>query len=95
MGSDDIPLFNGLKLIEEESSTFDSTTGNIVISTYVNNSTNKAVTDFYKKTLPQLGWKISTITNNTILFVRDGDRLEITTDNIKLTMHFFISSTTN
>ena len=97
LGTEDIPLFGGLELIEEESSNFDAITGNIVISKYTSNSKAMSVKDFYKNTLPQLGWKLSKDTKNKILFVREKDKLEILVKSINKTLfvRFFILYQTN
>ena len=91
-GTDDIPLFDGLKLTEDESSNFDTMAGNIVISKYTTASDAKLIKGFYAKTLPQLGWVFSESVGNKMLFIREKDRLEISIESVNKTLfvRFFI-----
>ena len=97
-GTDDVPLFEGLEFDEENSSNFDTMTGNIVISNYLypNNSQNnplaKSIQNFYQNALPQLGWTLSKSVDNKILFIRDNDKLEISIKSVDktLSVRFFI-----
>lgn len=93
LGSDDIPLFTGLTLIEDDSSDFDSVLGSISISKYSGNVTVKDVQDFYIKTLPQMGWMLTKIKGSDLSFSREKDRLEIkfSSENSALIVRFFIS----
>ncbi|MCE3254688.1 MAG: hypothetical protein K0R25_182 [Rickettsiaceae bacterium] len=93
-GTDDIPLFEGLNLVEEESSNFDTVAGNILISKYSGNCKLRSVKKFYLGTLPQLGWKLSEKESDKITFNREEDNLEIRFDDNKdkLGVRFFISS---
>ena len=93
LGSDDIPLFSGLNLIEEDSSSFDTTLGSIIVSKYSGDSKLNLVKDFYLQTLPQLGWKLLENKSDKITFSRDKDKLEIRLNyDKKLYIRFFISS---
>ena len=85
LGTEDIPLFDSLELIEDESSNFDTMTGNIIITNYSSQSSAKSIKFFYQNTLPQLGWQLSKFTNNTMLFIREKDRLEISIKSINKT----------
>ncbi len=96
-GSEDIPLFAGLEFLEEESSSFDTIAGNIIISSYVGNFQLAEIKQFYLQTLPQLGWKLvkNLDDDNKIFFQREDDKLEI---KFKISenssnIDFFISST--
>ena len=93
-GSDDIPLFNGLQLLEDDSSSFDTTMGSIVISKYLGDFRADMVKDFYLKTLPQLGWKKVVNRANDISFKRGDDKLEIKFGYASkgLYVRFFLSS---
>ena len=92
LGTDDIPLFSGLTLLEDDSSNFDTMTGNIVISNYSSHSGTKLIKDFYHNTLPQLGWQLSKSIHDKMLFIREKDRLEIsiTSANKTTFIRFFI-----
>ncbi len=76
-GSSDIPLFNGLELVEEDGTNFDTMLGDIVISKYIGDFELKLVKDFYLETLPQLGWILVDNENGKISFKREKDKLEI------------------
>ena len=93
-GSDDIPLFARLELIEEDSSNFDTVLGNIVISKYISDSSPKLIKDFYLQTLPQLGWKLVDNKKDKVSFKRERDKLEIKLIHVEKNLYvwFFISS---
>ncbi|MES2676862.1 MAG: hypothetical protein V4612_00910 [Pseudomonadota bacterium] len=94
MGTDDVPLFSGLELIGEDSSSFDTMLGNIVISKYIGDTKLKFVKDFYLAALPQLGWKLIDDQSDQISFKREDDKLEIRFSYASkgLYVRFFISS---
>ncbi|MFT5703164.1 MAG: hypothetical protein ACJAZX_001213 [Rickettsiales bacterium] len=93
-GTDDIPLFIDLELIEDDSSSFDTMVGNIVISKYFGEYKTKEVKDFYLKSLPQLGWKLTKNQDRQISFNREDDKLKIKFTHSKnnLYVRFFILS---
>ncbi|MFT6077325.1 MAG: hypothetical protein ACJA02_000997 [Myxococcota bacterium] len=76
-GTDDIPLFASLKLIEDDSSSFDTMVGTIIISKYSSESKAELIKKFYLEALPQLGWKLSDNTSTIVSFTRESDKLEI------------------
>lgn len=96
-GSDDIPLFLGLKQVDDDNANFDSTSGSITISSYASEDVSvEKVKNFYLGTLPQLGWKLNRTKKdpNKLSYVRTDETLEISfeqQDN-KLLVKFFISS---
>lgn len=94
LGSNDIPLFEGLNFIDEDSTSFDTISGDIVISKYVGDFKLKLVKDFYLTTLPQLGWRLVDKKSDKISFKREKDKLEIKFNYASkgLYVHFFISS---
>ena len=96
LGSDDIPLFSGLEFIADDSTSFDTMSGNIVVSDYLGEVKSKKVEKFYAKTLPQLGWKLISKQDDKVLYKRDVDKLEITfkQNGESLNVRFFISSIT-
>jgi hypothetical protein len=94
LGSSDIPLFDGLELLEEDSTSFDTMSGDIVISKYVGDLKLQLIKDFYLETLPQLGWRLVDKKSDKISFKREKDKLEIKFDYASkgLYVRFFISS---
>jgi len=94
VGVDDIPLFLGLELDEEDSSVFDTMLGKIVISKYLGDVQLKSVISFYLEVLPQLGWRLIDNKDDRISFKRENDKLEIRFNYAKtgLYVRFFISS---
>jgi hypothetical protein len=94
LGSEDIPLFNGLELLDEDSTSFDTMSGNIVISSYFGELNLGQVANFYSQTLPQLGWELIKDSGDKITYKRDSDKLEISLNqkDEKLNVRFFISS---
>jgi imidazoleglycerol phosphate synthase glutamine amidotransferase subunit HisH len=94
LGSSDIPLIDGLELMEEDSTSFDTMSGDIVISKYKGNFKLKLIKDFYLETLPQLGWRVVDVKKDKISFKREKDKLEIKFDYASkgLYVRFFISS---
>ena len=94
VGADDIPLFFGLELVEDDSSSFDTMLGNIVISKYWGDIEVKSVREFYLEALPQLGWILIDDKEDQISFKREDDKLEIRFRYASkgLYVRFFISS---
>jgi len=94
VGADDIPLFFGLELVEDDSSSFDTMLGNIVISKYWGDIKVKSVREFYLEALPQLGWILIDDKEDQISFKREDDKLEIRFRYASkgLYVRFFISS---
>lgn len=94
LGSEDIPLYTGLILLDEDSTNFDTMTGNIVISEYKGNVKSASIKDFYHSALPQLGWKLSKNKTDKVVYKRGDDKLEISfkKNGKDLNVKFFISS---
>jgi hypothetical protein len=93
-GTKDIPLLSGLNIIDEESTNFDTISGNITIASYFGEFTLDEVKDFYMITLPQVGFKLQEDNNSNISYRRKTDKLELsfTQDGDELTVKFLISS---
>jgi len=102
-GTQDIPLFLDLEIIEEESTNFDTLSGNINIASYVGEANLEEVKDFYMITLPQIGFKLrkdkhrkleNDGVEHLLSYKRNGSRLEISFKKIKkeLLVKFLISS---
>ena len=72
-GSEDLPLAPMLTPVAEGSVVFDSPSGRIVEAIAYGNTSRNIVTEFYTKTLPELGWKSLDATH----YHREGERLVI------------------
>ncbi len=71
-GFEDLPLAPGLSSLPEAGTGFDKPTGRIVVA-YARGGVSKAsVEEFYRATLPQLGWSLE-----GGAYVREGERLWI------------------
>lgn len=76
-GSNEIPLFNGLEIIKDETTNFDSPSGNISFSSYKGYVQLTKVENFYNQALNQLGWKLISKKDNNFFYQRSNDKLEI------------------
>ena len=77
LGTEDIPLTQGMKRIFEESLGFDSHSGSILSSSYKVKSSKRKIRKFYVSTLPQLGWEIVEGHGHQLSFVRENEKLEM------------------
>ena len=89
-GTEDVPLMQGLTLLPEETFDFDAEDGRLYFSKAVSSIDSGKVLDFYRSTLPQLGWQ----EKQSGIFTREGDELRISTtqeqsQNEKLTIIVF------
>ena len=93
-GSEDIPLLVGMNKMLDESLGFDSDSGSIMASSYETKIDLEKVQAFYKKTLPQMGWKVTKSDMAKLSFKREREKLEIefVNHNGKDIVRFFISS---
>lgn len=93
-GSEDIPLLVGMNKMLDESLGFDSDSGSIMASSYETKIDLEKVHAFYKKTLPQMGWKLTKSDMAKLSFKREKEKLEIelVNHNGKDIVRFFISS---
>ena len=74
----DVPLAPGLREVAEGQLVFDKPQGRIVRVAAMQESKqagNKAVAQFYRRTLPNLGWRSAAEKNLT--FIREGEILKI------------------
>ena len=76
-GTEDVPLMQGLTLLSDETFDFDTEDGRLYFSKANTSVDSAKVWDFYRKTLPQLGW----VEKETGSFAREGDILRISIDN--------------
>ncbi|MDX2104692.1 MAG: hypothetical protein EAZ99_04920 [Alphaproteobacteria bacterium] len=73
LGTEDVPLMPGLSLRADTLTSFDSARGRVV-SIYGGGQLQRAqVLEFYRRSLPPLGWDVVT----TRLFRREGEHLSI------------------
>ena len=82
-GFEDLPLMDGLKQAEETAVSFDTPSGRIIEAYAQSNKIKKQeITDFYNKTLPQLGWKRMPKENKNaaVSYMREGEVLTISVD---------------
>lgn len=77
-GTTEIPLISGLKIIEEESTSYDATDGTITVAAYSGKVTLEDLKKFYLGTMPQLGYKIQSDNGDNMVFNRKDDVVDIT-----------------
>ena len=78
-GLEDFPIPDGLEQIENANLNFGNEDIRLVEVYMTSSSLDFAkVAQFYKDTLPQLGWKLNKSSDNSIKFEREGEMVEIT-----------------
>lgn len=77
-GMEDVPLMDGLSQITQDDISFGNEETRL-LEAYVTSRRLKfaAVSQFYRESLPQLGWIYQGNRGNSLLFDRDGETLEI------------------
>ncbi len=98
-GTNYLPLFKDFEIIEEESTNFDTISGNIAISSYYSKAKLVKIKKFYMTILPQMGFVLKENISNdkqehALSYVRNKDKLEISlkTEDGELLVKFLISS---
>ncbi len=83
-GMEDIPLMDGLAQITQDDISFGNEETRL-LEAYLTSRKLKfaAVANFYKESLPQLGWIYQGNRGNDLLFDRDGETLEIIKESAK------------
>ena len=77
-GFEDLPLMQGMTIVEDAGMSFDSLSGSIVeVYVEVENIKPDDVFTFYQKTLPQLGWTFDKREAEFENFYREGQTLTI------------------
>lgn len=76
---DDMPLAPGLTELADQAAEFETPSGRIVDAAAAGTAEPRAVSDFYERTLPALGWARERAGH----FVRDQERLTIATSAAK------------
>ena len=76
-GSQDIPLADGLSLIDEEEIEFDTLLGSFDSTSYIANISPAKISQFYLDNLPKLGWNLQKNSSNQLIFNRENQKLTI------------------
>jgi hypothetical protein len=78
-GIEDLPLMPGLENVSAASVAFDTGTGRIVVAfadeERAGGTEFSAVVDFYRATLPQLGWTAGALSERLARWTREGEEL--------------------
>lgn len=77
IGNFDIPVFEGLTIIEKESVEFDKPDGQISEYQAERVSSLADVFEFYKNSMPELGWTKTEETNQQLIFRRNKEQVTI------------------
>lgn len=76
-GMEDIPLMQGLQQVKSENIAFGNEESRF-IEVYLSGKVSfQAVEKFYMNTLPQLGWSFEEKKQESLVFYRDNDMIEI------------------
>lgn len=83
-GMEDVPLMDGLSQITQDDISFGNEETRL-LEAYLTSRRIKfaKVANFYKESLPQLGWIYQGNRSNSLLFDRDGETLEIVRESAK------------
>ena len=83
-GMDDVPLMDGLSQITQDDISFGNEETRLLEAYFSTRQLKfSAITDFYKKSLPQLGWIYQGNRGHNLLFYRDGETMEIIKESTK------------
>lgn len=82
-GMDDVPLPEGLKQITQENVSFGNEETRLLEAYFSSRKMKfKQISDFYKETLPQLGWIYQGNRKENLLFYREGETLEVVRESV-------------
>ncbi len=86
---EDVPVMPGLQPVEDAGIEFDAPSGRIVEAYAIGTLARPAVRDFYRKTLPQLGWSAGA----GDAFQREGEvlRIDFSGPDGELTVRFTVA----
>ncbi len=77
-GLEDMPILDGIEQVNEDNFSFGNEETRIVEVILQSESKNfKQLIEFYKVTLPNLGWKLEKNESNLVTFSRENELLEI------------------
>lgn len=80
-GLEDMPIMNGLKQVSNDNISFGNEESRFVEAVLTSETINfPKVRDFYVTTLPQMGWIFQGQRDNTLLFEREGEIIEISNE---------------
>lgn len=82
-GLEDVPVMEGLKQIPSDSLSFGNEESRLVEAMLTSTKVGFKVENFYKSTLPQLGWTYQGKRDNTLVFEREGEVIEISREGDK------------
>ncbi|MBE6445463.1 MAG: hypothetical protein E7019_05400 [Alphaproteobacteria bacterium] len=81
-GLEDVPIMEGLVQIQNDNISFGNEESRLVQAVLSGKNFSFAeVEKFYQKTLPQMGWIYQGKRENTIIFEREGEIMEIKNEN--------------
>ena len=77
-GLEDVPVMEGVEQVQKDSISFGNEESRLV-ETYLTSSgvSFDKLSKFYRETLPQMGWAYHGMRENTLIFEREGEFLEI------------------
>ena len=77
-GMEDVPLAQGLNQISQDNISFGNEETRLLEAYFTAKNTKfESVADFYRESLPQLGWKYQGKREDSLLFDRDGETFEL------------------
>ena len=77
-GLEDLPVMDGLTQEPNDAISFGNEESRLVEAVLTSKTLNfNKVKNFYKNTLPQMGWAYQGMRGNTIIFEREGEVVEI------------------
>lgn len=83
-GLEDVPVMEGLKQIPNDSISFGNEESRLVEAILTSNKAGfRKVEKFYQATLPQMGWIYQGKREQTLVFEREGEIIEISRESIK------------
>ena len=83
-GMEDVPLMDSLSQITQDDISFGNEETRLIEAYFTSKKLKfRQVTDFYKASLPQLGWIYQGNRGVDLLFYRDGETLEIIRESAK------------
>lgn len=84
-GMDDIPLMPGMKQLQSDTISFGNADSHFLeaVLEEENVGSNPSYAQYYKETLPQLGWEFQKEESRKLIFYRGEETLEITREYAK------------
>ena len=83
-GLEDVPVMEGLTQLPSDAISFGNEESRLVEAVLESESLSfKKVQEFYKSTLPQMGWIYQGKRDTTLLFEREGEVIEISQESSK------------